>query len=367
VFQGWQMNGVTTKKGLAAGAVALVAALLVAPQAMASTATVTGADTVKVTETGDETNNVRVTYASATDLYTITDTANLTPAGTCSMVDTHTVTCPGVGIKTISVDTDARDDSIALDPATIPTTVKGDLKGGGGFDNLSGSNGPCTIDGESGNDLILGGKGADSVKGSGGRDTVNGGDGADDIAGGNSVDTLVYPSERITPIIVTIGSVNGNDGGAEDQTGSRRDTVRGDIETVIGTPAADQIGGDRSTETLNGMAGDDVLVGNGGNDSLNGFEGNDQMFGLDGSDTLRGSLGNDLMFGGNGNDRLAGGPDGDFLKGGFGSDVMKGKTGIDGIRAKDGTRDVKISCGPGPNGAEGARRDRRLDPRAKSC
>jgi Ca2+-binding RTX toxin-like protein len=340
--------------------------LLWAPPALASTATVTG-DTVKVTETGDETNDVRVTYASGTDLYKVTDTANITPAGTCAAVDAHTVTCPGAGIKTVTVDTDARDDTIALDPPTIPTTVKGNLMGGGGFDTLSGSNGPGTLDGESGNDLVIGGTGADSVKGGGGRDIVNGGDGPDDIAGGNNIDTLVYPSERITPITLTIGSGNRDDGGAEDQGGSRRDTVHGDVESVTATPAADTIAGDKSTETLNAMAGDDVLIGNGGNDSLNGFEGNDQMFGLDGNDTMRGSLGNDLMRGGNGNDRLAGGPDGDFLKGGFGSDVMKGKTGIDGIRARDHTRDVKISCGPGPNGAEGARRDRRLDPRAKSC
>jgi Ca2+-binding RTX toxin-like protein len=355
------------RRALLAGTIGLGIALVMPPPGLASTATVTGGDTVRVTETGDETNNVRVTYASGTDLYTVTDTANLTPTGTCTMVDAHTVTCPGVGIKTISVDTDARDDSIALDAQTIPTTVKGDLKGGGGFDNLSGSNGPGTIDGESGNDLILGGKDADDVTGGSGRDIVNGGDGPDDIAGGRNIDTLVYPPGRITPITVTIGSGNANDGGVEDQAGSRRDTVHGDIETLISTPAADVLSGDRSAETLNAMAGDDILLGNGGNDSLNGFEGNDQMFGLDGNDTLRGSFGNDLMFGGNGNDRLAAGPDGDFLKGGFGSDVMKGKTGIDGIRARDHTRDVKISCGPGPNGAEGARRDRRLDPRAKSC
>ncbi len=67
------------------------------------------------------------------------------------------------------------------------------------------------------------------------------------------------------------------------------------------------------------------------------------------------------------NDRLAGGPDDDFLRGGAGHDVMKGKTGIDRINAHDGERDVKISCGPGPNRLEGAKRDKRLDPRPRSC
>ncbi len=46
---------------------------------------------------------------------------------------------------------------------------------------------------------------------------------------------------------------------------------------------------------------------------------------------------------------------------------MKGKTGIDRINARDGERDVKISCGPGPKRLEGAKRDKRLDPRPRSC
>ncbi|HEU4980936.1 MAG TPA: hypothetical protein VFT14_06935 [Solirubrobacterales bacterium] len=50
-----------------------------------------------------------------------------------------------------------------------------------------------------------------------------------------------------------------------------------------------------------------------------------------------------------------------------GSDVIKGKSGVDRINAKDGVRDVRINCGPGPNGAESAKRDRRLDPPARSC
>jgi hypothetical protein len=36
---------------------------------------------------------------------------------------------------------------------------------------------------------------------------------------------------------------------------------------------------------------------------------------------------------------------------------MKGKTGVDRINARDGTRDVKISCGPGPRRLEAAKRD----------
>jgi Ca2+-binding RTX toxin-like protein len=82
---------------------------------------------------------------------------------------------------------------------------------------------------------------------------------------------------------------------------------------------------------------------------------------------VRGGPGSDRQFGKSGNDRVAGGPDDDFLRGGTGSDVMKGKNGIDRINARDGQRDVKISCGPGPNRLEGAKRDRGLDPRPRSC
>lgn len=89
--------------------------------------------------------------------------------------------------------------------------------------------------------------------------------------------------------------------------------------------------------------------------------------GGDGRDTLRGAAGNDRLLGGPDGDRLAGGPNDDFQRGKKGSDVMNGKSGVDRINAKDGIRDIRISCGPGPNGAEGAKRDRRLDPRASSC
>jgi len=371
------------KRALLVGVAALVAVLAFAPGALASTVTVTGTNTVRVTETGNEVNQIGVRYDAGTDTYTVNDAAaNLNPSPPCTMVDAHTATCPGAGITRISVDTADRDDTITLDPGTIPSTVTQDLDGGSGNDSVHGANSPGTVRGGSGNDLVtgrgtlLGDSGndvisgspfADTLRGSTGRDLLNGGDGPDDIAGGSNSDTLLYPGNRVTPINVTIGSGNRNDGGVEDQGTSGRDTVHGDIEAVVGTVAGDTLIGDGSTETLFGMAGNDLILGNGGNDLLGGFEGDDLMFGGSGRDTLRGSFGNDRLSGGSSDDRLAGGPDNDFLKGKHGSDVMKGKTGIDTIRAHDGTRDVKISCGPGPNALESAKRDRHLDPKAKSC
>jgi Ca2+-binding RTX toxin-like protein len=170
-------------------------------------------------------------------------------------------------------------------------------------------------------------------------------DGSDAIEGGSSTDTLVYPTSRTTPVNVTVGSGNFNDGGIEDQAASgRRDTVHGDIEVVAGTPQADLIAGDSSSETLIGGPGNDVLNGNRGNDTLLGLEGDDVIVGSDGSDLLRGWTGADRLFGGRGNDRVSGGPDGDLIVGNHGHDVLKGKGGIDFLRAKDGSHDFRIKC-----------------------
>ena len=351
-----------------AGAVALAAlgALLIAsPAALASTVTVTGGNTLSVVETGDEVNQITVSInAETAAYYSVKDTAaTLTPSGTCVAVDGHFAVCPGTGIKTIIVQTGDRADAITLDPATIPSTISETVDGGSGNDYITGANTPGTVSGGSGNDivhgqgtvnggagsdLLMGSPLADNLSGGSGGDNLDGGFGADDITGGSQADTLVY-SGRVNGVNVTIGSGNFNDGGPEDQTGSRRDTVHGDVEIQFGTERNDVLVGDRTPETLVGLGGDDLEVGNGGGDSVLGGPGGDRQFGK------------------SGNDHLAGGPDDDFLRGGTGLDVMQGKNGIDRINARDGARDVKISCGPGPKRLEGAKRDRRLDPRPRSC
>jgi Ca2+-binding RTX toxin-like protein len=351
-----------------AGAVALAAfcaILLASPAALASTVTVTGGDTVRVAETGDEANQIAVSVDAGTDAYySVRDTAaTLTPSGSCVAVDGHFAVCPRTGIKTIIVQTGDSADAISLDTATIPGTITETVDGGSGNDLVTGANTPGTVSGGSGNDivhgrgtlnggagndLLIGSPLADELRGGSGGDNLDGGFGADDIAGGSKADTLVY-SGRVNGVNVTIGSGNFNDGGPEDQTGSRRDTVHGDVEVQFGTESNDVLVGDRTPETLVGLGGDDFEVGNGGGDSVLGGPGSDRLFGK------------------SGNDRLAGGPDDDFLRGGTGLDVMQGKNGIDRINARDGLRDVKINCGPGPKRLERAKWDRRRDPRPRSC
>jgi Ca2+-binding RTX toxin-like protein len=375
------MPSKATKRAVLTAAGGLALALIAAPGALASTVTVSG-DTLRVTETGDEVNKILVHFDSGGNLYSVNDAeATLTVAGTCAAVgDGHTAICPAAGINTISVDTDARDDSITLDP-TVPDSVTEHLAGGSGNDTVSGAggsgtvmgeggndsvNGHGTVDGGSGNDTVTGTSAVENIRGGGGRDLLNGGAGPDDIAGGSGTDTLVYP-DRSRAIGVSIGAGNGDDGGIEDLASGKRDTVHGDVEVLFGTPQDDVLAGDSSSETLVGGAGDDTLGGNRGGDTLLGLEGNDLLFGGSGSDVLRGWLGNDREFGGPDGDRVSGGPGNDLIVGNFGSDILKGKSGIDFLKARDGTRDVKIKCGPGDNRAEGAKRDRHLDPRAKSC
>jgi Ca2+-binding RTX toxin-like protein len=337
------------KVSLLAGITGLGMALLAAPPALASTVTISGANTIRVTAASNQTNTIGVTFAQATPTYTVTDsTSTLAVSGmVCKSVDSHTATCPGAGITRITVTVGNRNDTVLLDRLTIPIAVSSDLSG------------------EAGNDSISGAKGRDTVRGGSGRDLLNGAEGADDISGGTNFDTLLYV-DRTTPLTVTIGT-SGNDGNELDQTGLVRDTVRSDIEGLIGGTAGDLFIGDNSSETLNGADGNDILIGLGGSDLLDGYLGDDQLIGGTGNNVARGSFGNDLLRGGPNNDRLAGGPDDDFIRGKKGADAMNGKSGIDHINAKDGFRDVKINCGPGPRALQGAKRDKRLDPKPKNC
>jgi Ca2+-binding RTX toxin-like protein len=351
---------------LLTGVIGTVAALAATPSTLASTVTNAGGNTVRVLESGDQANRVAVGYDAASGVYTVADlAANLAPSGACTAIDTHTASCPGAGIKSISIDTGARDDSIFVDVPSIPGTVTEDLDGAGGSDQVSGGRG--TVQGGSGNDVVLGSPFAENIRGGSGGDTLDGADGPDDVQGGSGTDTLVYPAGRTNPITVTIGAGDSNDGGFEDQGAAGRDTVHGDVEAVVGTLQDDVLAGDGSRETLNGYAGNDTLIGNDGNDTLLGLDGEDVLVGGRGADLLLGWLDADRLFGGPGNDRVKGGPGDDFLVGNLGHDVIKGKGGIDAIRAKDGARDVKINCGRGGNGAESATRDKRRDPRPRSC
>ncbi len=331
---------------LAAAAIGCV----LAPNAVASTASIQNTNRVNVSAGGNEKNQIQASFDSALDRYTITDAAGVTASGmACTEVDPNTVTCPGAAITNVRVTASGGNDLITIARSGWPATIETDLEGGSGDDRISGAGA------------------MDDVNGGSGRDTLDGGPGADEVRGGSGVDVGAY-GDRTTPLIITVGAGNENDGNEVDQTGANRDTVRGDIETVVAGSAADIVIGDSSSgETLFGGDGNDSIFGGRGRDTLLGFLGSDFLSGDAGDDTIRGSAGADRLLGGSEDDRLAGGPDGDLLRGGADNDAMKGKGGVDVIQAKDGSRDIKISCGPGPNRQEFAKRDKRLDPRPKGC
>lgn len=335
------------RRTISGGILALAALALSAGPASASTATISSNTRVNVSGQGNERNQIVVGYEPGTDLYRITDAAGIDSTGLCTDVNATTVTCPGATVASITVGSGGGSDAVRLD-ASVPRTIEG------------------TVDGGSGNDQLLGSTADDTVAGGRGNDLLNGGLGADELRGGSGTDIADY-GQRATGVTVTVGARDDDDGNELDQSGNARDSVRGDVETVVGSAGLDMIIGDSSRETLIGGEGDDLLVGGRGNDGLLGFAGNDLLSGEGGSDTLRAAAGNDRLFGGDSSDRLAAGPGDDFLKGQAGTDAMKGKGGIDRIGARDGEFDVKISCGPGGNRREAAKRDKRIDPRPKSC
>ena len=329
------------------GLLAAVLALVLAPAAIASTVTVTNnGSRLSVSSTGNERNQIAVAYDGAADRYTVTDSAGLDANGACERASAMVATCPGSGIRGITVSGGAGGDLLTLGPSDPPAVE-------------------ATINGGSGDDTLFGGPANDALDGSSGRDNLDGAGGADELRGGSGNDTVSYVA-RATGVNVTVGNGNDDDGNDEDQSVNRRDTVRGDVENVAGTPGVDLLVGDGSGETLAGGAGDDILVGQAGSDTLVGDAGSDFMSGGDGPDLVLGWIGADRMRGDNGNDLLAGGPDDDVLKGGFGHDRLRGKGGADRLLARDATRDLRISCGPGANRLERAKRDK-IDPRAKSC
>jgi Ca2+-binding RTX toxin-like protein len=335
------------RKPTIAAALATAALLAAAPAALASTATIQSGNRVLVNGPGNEKNQISISFNPVTDTFDVFDVSGVTASGACLQGAPTIASCPAAGIASVRVTAGGAGDTVNLAPGW-PATIEGDLDGG------------------SGDDAIWGAEAADSITGNSGRDIIDGRGGADDIRGGSSTDTAYY-GDRTGKLEVTVGVKNDNDGNEDDRTGNSLDTVHGDIEAVLAGAGPDVLVGDGSDETLFGGDGDDAIFGGRGKDTLVGFNGGDFLQGDDGNDTVKGGFGPDRVHGGDDSDRVVGGPDGDLVHGGSGSDAMNGKSGIDVLQTRDGTRDRKISCGPGPNGREFARRDRRLDPKPKSC
>lgn len=155
--------------------------------------------------------------------------------------------------------------------------VRGDLIGGRGDDVLIGSPLRDHIEGGPGDDRIVGHEGGDQVWANEGNDTI-----IDDVVGlgtsplvdsylGGPGDDSVDYSERTRRVwaMISYGELPGEP--------AESDSIKSDIERVIGTPFGD---------TLLGSRGDDVLLGRDGRDTIKGSDGADHLYGGAGNDDL---------------------------------------------------------------------------------
>ena len=153
-------------------------------------------------------------------------------------------------------------------------------------ENAIGGSGNDTMLGGALANVLWGGAGHDSIDGEAGNDTLDGGDGDDSLAGGAGTDIVTYAG-RVAPVTVTLDGLSGDGAVGED------DTVRTDIETVVGGTGDDTLIGSAVADTLSGGPGADVLRGEAGADVLNGDDGEDTLEGGAGGDTHTGGTGLD--------------------------------------------------------------------------
>jgi Ca2+-binding RTX toxin-like protein len=137
----------------------------------------------------------------------------------------------------------------------------------GDDDNMSGGDGNDKMFGMSGDDTMVGGDGNDVVAGGSGNDLMLADAGDDMLVGGSGFDTLDFSAIK--------GGVT-VDLNKHVADGAGHDTIWG-VERVVGTSFADELGGDKRANTLEGGAGDDILRGRGGADTLTGGDGNDSF------------------------------------------------------------------------------------------
>lgn len=184
--------------------------------------------------------------------------------------------------------------------------IGNNFQGGAGDDALLGAFGDDTLEGGDGADVLLGGAGTDLLRGGAGNDTLQGGGGGDDLAGGDGFDFVTY-GDSTSAIAVVLADPALNSGDAAG------DTIRFDVEAIIGSDFADTLQGNASNNELRGGMGNDALLGGFGDDTLSGGDGNDSVLG---------GAGADLVIGGDGADTLAGGAGADDLGGGEGFDIV---------------------------------------------
>lgn len=113
--------------------------------------------------------------------------------------------------------------------------------------------------------------------------------------------------------------------------GAGNDTVNGSDgnDTIFGRLGSDHLEGEGGDDLLIGNFGRDILIGGVGNDQLHGMGGHDKLIGGNGEDSLLGGAMNDTLFGSFGPDTILAGPGDDFASGDDGDDLIHGGAGQD--------------------------------------
>ncbi|HEX8102634.1 MAG TPA: calcium-binding protein [Solirubrobacteraceae bacterium] len=204
-------------------------------------------------------------------------------------------------------------DNVRNDGANCPSACQNDsvgsvasgapdvenIVGGDAGDTLTASSTAVAanvLDGGWGPDTLSGGPGADMLLSTFGYFPAGAGD-ADTFIGGTGFDYASYADGRDAyppflrgPVFARIDGTpsSGDNCGDPSAFNCERDTIRTDVEGLIGTRGDDTLSGSGFGNTLDGRLGADVLNGSGGNDYLVGGSGayDDQFSGGDGADRL---------------------------------------------------------------------------------
>ena len=281
-----------------------------------------------------------------------TNTVTVTRSGKAITIDDTVTITPGTGCKRVGTDVT----KVVCTTTSAPTTVTisaGDLNdtivnktdltmngyGGAGNDTVTGGPVADKLDGGAGNDKVNGLGGLDTLLGQAGTDTLNGGAGDDLLTGGAGADTLyggagqdtVSYADHTAAVVADLDGATGDDGQS-----AEKDTIRSDVESIIGGSGADKLTGNTSLNVLDGGKGNDVVHGGWGDDTVLGGDGNDILFGEDGTDDIQGGAGNDTIKAGGESDSVSGDAGADTVYGDTGDDVLQGDDGNDVLRGGAG-------------------------------
>ncbi|MFO0913456.1 MAG: calcium-binding protein [Pirellulales bacterium] len=195
--------------------------------------------------------------------------------------------------------------------------------GGIGDDQIETGDGDDEIDGGDGDDLLFGGTGNNQINAGKGNDRINTGDGNDVIFGGQD-DDQVDSGNGDDEIDAGDGDdiIFGGTGNNLVNAGKGNDRIntRDGNDVIFGGLDDDQIDSGNGDDEIDAGDGDDIIFGGTGNNLVNAGKGNDRINTRDG---------NDVIFGGDGDDEVATGAGDDLLFGGAGSDVLEGGEGVD--------------------------------------